>query len=418
MNRSPSLSSLLSLITWGLLAMSGCTSRVQQPVLGAYRATLALPGGELPFGLEIAREGDHYILFMTNGPERTRVPDVKVENGELVANFPGYENSLRASLRKNALEGTVTLIKSGGVEQVIPFKATRGETHRFFAAGATDNADVAGRWAVAFTADDGTASNAVAVFGQQHDRVTGTVMTPTGDHRYLDGQVRGDELFLSTFAGGLPYLYRLKVNRAGELTGEYWQGLKSHEKLLARRDANATLVDAESLTQMKGGEQRLDFTFKDLDGKPVSLGDARFRGKVVLVTLGGSWCPNCHDEAMFLAPFYREHRDQGFEVIALMFERHGEFAKAAAAARGFRDDLGVGYTTLIAGISDTDEASKVLPTLSGVHGFPTSIFIDRQGKVRRIHTGFTGPATGKPYDDYVVEFRKYVEELLGEPLPH
>ncbi|HEY4368514.1 MAG TPA: TlpA disulfide reductase family protein [Steroidobacteraceae bacterium] len=412
MNRS---ALLLLCLCPGFFTAMGCSSRVQQPVTGSYRATLTLPGGELPFGLEISREGDRYVMFLANGSERTRVPNVKVVDGELQAVFPGYENSMRAALRKNALEGSVTIMKAGGVEQVIPFHATLGATHRFFDHAATDNADVAGRWSVSFTDDDGTASQAVAVFEQKHDRVTGTVMTPTGDHRYLEGQIGGDELLLSTFAGGLPYLYRMQVSPAGELAGEYWQGLKSHEKLVAKRDAAAALADAESLTKMKDDAQHLEFTFRDVDGKPVSLSDARFRGKVVLVTLGGSWCPNCHDEALFLEPFYREYRSKGFEIIALMFERHGEFEKAAAAARGFRDDLGVQYTTLIAGVSDKDEASKVLPTLTGVYGFPTSIFVDRQGKVRRIHTGFTGPATGKPYEEYVVEFRNYVDQLLAEP---
>jgi hypothetical protein len=101
-------------------------------------------------------------------------------------------------------------------------------------------------------------------------------------------------------------------------------------------------------------------------------------------------------------------------VIALMFERHGDFDKAAQAVRRYRKDMGIEFPALIAGISDTDEASKALPTLTGVYGFPTSIFVDRHGKVRRIHTGFTGPATGHYYDDYVQEFRSFTDELLAE----
>jgi thiol-disulfide isomerase/thioredoxin len=215
-------------------------------------------------------------------------------------------------LRRDALAGSITLIKAGGAEQVIPFQAQLGASYRFFKEPTPDNADVAGRWEVTFTADDGKMSSGVALFEQQHDRVTGTVMTPTGDHRFLEGQVRGEELWLSTFAGGLVYLYKARVNAKGELEGEYWQGLKSHEKLLAKRNDNAELTDAHTLTGMKHDTDTLDFTFRDIDGTPVSLSDERFRGKVVLVTLGGSWCPNCHDEARFLAPFYKENRERGF----------------------------------------------------------------------------------------------------------
>ena len=396
-----------------LLALAGCGARLDPSVVGTYRAVLQLPGGETPFGLEVAKENERYVLYLTNGAERTRVPNVTVEGKELRAKFPGYENSLRATIERDALQGTVTLIKAGGVEQNIPFAAKAGEPYRFFKEPQTDNFDVAGRWALELTNDEGKVSKAVAVFEQEHSKVTGTVMTPTGDHRFLEGEVHDDEVLLSTFAGGLAYLYKLKVTASGELQGDYWQGLKSHSKVAGRRDAEAQLVELQ--TQMKPATERLDFSFRDLDGNNVSLSDARFRGKVVLVTLGGSWCPNCHDEAMFLAPFYREYRERGFEIIALMFERHGDFDKAAAAVRNYRADLGIEFTTLIAGVSDTEDASQKLPALEQVYGYPTTVFIDKLGKVRKIHTGFTGPATGKHYEEHVKQFRSLVEELLQEP---
>ncbi|HEY5806759.1 MAG TPA: TlpA disulfide reductase family protein [Povalibacter sp.] len=406
------LAAFVAVISLCALA-TGCSSRVSEPVVGTYRAALQLPGGEAPFGMEVTKENGSVVLYLMNGTERTRIPNVAVADGELRAAFPGYENSLRATLQRKGMEGTVTLIKAGGVEQIIPFKATLNETYRFYADAITDNADVAGRWDVTFTSNDGEASKGVALLEQKHDHVTGTVMTPTGDHRFLEGQVRGNEVQLSTFAGGLAYLYKLKVGKDGALSGEYWQGLKGHEKVAAQRNDNAEIEQIS--TTMKSADNRLDFTFKDVDGKAVSLSDERFRGKVVVITLGGTWCPNCHDEAAFLVPFYKEYRDKGFEIIALMFERHGDFAKAAAAVRNYERDLQIDYPTLIAGVADDEDPEKKLPTLSGVYGYPTAIFLDRTGKVRKIHTGFTGPATGKHYDEYVVEFRALIDELLQEP---
>jgi thiol-disulfide isomerase/thioredoxin len=397
------------------LGVTACNPRVDEPQLGVYRAVLQLPGGETPFGLEVATEQQQYVLYLINSTERTRVSNVKVANGELTAEFPGYENSLRVRMYRKKLDGAVTLIKAGGKEQVIPLKATLGETYRFHKQPSSDNADVAGTWQATFV-DDGKTSQAILLLEQRHDRVTGTVMTPTGDHRFLEGQVHGDDLQLSTFAGGLAYLYKLRVGSDGSLEGEYWQGLAGHEKVEARRNDAATLEGAGEQTTLREGVQRLEFTFPDLDGKPVSLQDERFRGKVVLVTLGGTWCPNCHDEALFLMPFYREYRNRGFEIVALMFERHGEFAKAAQAVRSYRAALGIEFPTLIAGLSPTEEASKALPGLSGIYGFPTALFVDRKGQVRKIHVGFTGPATGRHYDDYTEEFRDEVEQLLGETL--
>lgn len=405
------LQTALLLIAIGIAA---CNPRVDAPQIGLYRAVLRLPGGDAPFGLEIEQEQQRYVLYLINGAERTRVSNVQVANGEITALFPGYENSLRATMRRGRLGGSVTLIKAGGKEQVIPFVATLGDTYRFYSEASTDNADVDGTWDATFTNDKGETSKAILLLEQHHDRVTGSAMTPTGDHRFLEGQMRGEELQLSTFAGGLAYLYKLKVDKSGGLEGDYWQGLKSHEKVVARRNAAATLEGAGKQTQLRDSSQRFAFTFPDVDGKPVSLSDARFRGKVVLVTLGGTWCPNCHDEAQFLMPFYREHREQGFEIVALMFERHGEFAKAASAVRRYRADLGIEFPTLVAGLSETDDASKALPMLSGVYGFPTAILVDRNGAVRSIHVGFAGPATGRHHEEHAKEFREEVERLLAE----
>jgi thiol-disulfide isomerase/thioredoxin len=397
-----------------LIGIAACSPRSEAPHVGTYRAVLKLPGGDTPFGLEIAQEQQQYVLYLINGTERTRVSNVKIADGELRANFPGYENSLRAKMYRDKLAGTVTLIKAGGKEQVIPFQAKLGESFRFYAASSSDNADVGGTWEATFTSVKGETSQAILLLEQSHDRVTGSVMTPTGDHRFLEGQMRGDELQLSTFAGGLAYLYKLKIDANGTLEGDYWQGLASHEKVAARRNDAATLAGAGKQTTLRDAKQPLDFVFPNTDGKPLSLSDQRFRGKVVLVTLGGTWCPNCHDEAQFLVPFYREYRERGFEIVALMFERHGEFEKAARAVRNYRSDLGIEFPTLVAGLSETDEASKALPMLSGIYGYPTAILVDRQGTVRSIHTGFAGPATGRHHQEYVREFRAEVERLLAE----
>ncbi|MEO0975459.1 MAG: TlpA disulfide reductase family protein, partial [Pseudomonadota bacterium] len=151
------------------------------------------------------------------------------------------------------------------------------------------------------------------------------------------------------------------------------------------------------------------------NGMPVALSDPRFAGKVVLVALAGSWCPNCHDEAAYLAQYYREHRDLGIEVVCLMYEHFEDFDKSAAQVQLFREKFDIEYTTLIAGSSDKVEAAKTLPMLNHVLAFPTTIFVDRQGNVRRIHTGFSGPGTGAYFEAWEREFRAFMETLVNEP---
>jgi peroxiredoxin len=381
---------------------------------GAYRATLESPGGELPFGLELARDASGWSGTLINAGERLPVKDVAVDGPHLSIKMPGYENRLTAVASDQGLRGELVLVKLKGKDQHMAFAAQRAQRYRFFPATAQASARVSGRWAVTFTEDDGNTEPAVGEFSQSGTVVSGTVLTDTGDHRYLEGQVRGNELYLSTFDGAHAFLYRAKIAADGTMSGDFWSGTAYHERFEARRDANARLADAYSLTHMRDGLTAFDFEFPDLAGKPVSSKDPRFRDKVLIVALAGSWCPNCHDEAAFLAPIYQEYRARGLEIVSLMFEHSGDFERAASAADRFRRHYGIEYTTLIAGISDKDEAARKLPMLDRVYAFPTMIFIDRRGRVRRIHTGYSGPATGEHHAQFVAEFKSLLDRLLAE----
>ena len=409
--RLPASFTLLLLVA-ALTTACGSRSRELEP--GPYRAILELPGGELPFGLDVAKEEDGVVLYLVNGDERVRVTDVTVAEGRLTATMPGYENTLTAEVRGGKLAGEVSLLRAGGERQLLPFRAEAGKTWRFFETPATDNADVAGRWSVTFTSDQGKESPGVAEFTQSFERVTGTILTPTGDHRFLAGEIRSEELYLSRFDGASAYLYKAKVDADGHLVGEYWSGKTGHQSFRAERDPDAVLDTSGVATALRDPEVKLEFTFPDLDGQPVSLSDPKFPGKVVIVTLAGSWCPNCHDEAAFLAQLYRDLRGEGLEVVSLMFEHFGDFAQAAAATRRFRDKFGIEYTTLIAGTSDRDEAAKALPQLTGVFAYPTTIWVDRTGTVRKVHAGFSGPATGEHYTTLTREFTGFTQQLLAE----
>jgi len=182
--------------------------------------------------------------------------------------------------------------------------------------------------------------------------------------------VHDGDLYLSTFDGAHAFLYKAKISGPdAALTGDYWSGTSYHERWSAKRDAHAALPDAYSLTNLRSGVKGFEFAFPDLAGNPVTSKDARFRNKVLVVALAGSWCPNCHDEAAFLAPFYREYRAKGVEIVSLMFEHFGDFDRAAAATERFRQHYGIEYTTLIAGISDKDEAAKSCPCWTGFTPF-------------------------------------------------
>jgi peroxiredoxin len=395
-----------------LTAACGSRSRELEP--GSYRAVLELPGGELPFGLDVAKEESGLVLYLVNGEERVRVTELDVADGRLTATMPGYENTLAAVIRGGKLAGEVSLLRAGGERQVLPLRAEAGQAWRFFETPSTDNADVAGRWSVTFTSDQGKQSPGVAEFTQAFEHVTGTILAPTGDHRFLAGEMRGDELFLSRFDGASAFLYKAKVDADGHLVGEYWSGRTGHQTFRAERDPDAVLDMSGVATALVDSAVKLEFTFPDLEGQPVSLSDAQFQSRVVIVTLAGSWCPNCHDEAAFLAQLYRDLHGAGLEIVSLQFEHFGDFAQAAAATRRFRDKFDIAYATLIAGTSDRQQAAEALPQLTGVFAYPTTIWVDRNGTVRKIHAGFSGPATGEHYTALTGEFTEFTRQLLAE----
>jgi peroxiredoxin len=298
----------------------------------------------------------------------------------------------------------------------MPVRAERNNEQRFDLKE-TPAIDVTGRWEVVFTDSDGKQTQAVGEFDQQGSRVVGTFLTPTGDYRYLEGNVSGRQLLLSTFDGAHVFAFSADMNEQNELTGGFWSGTRSYETWRGKRNFDARLPDAYSLTYLKEGYDRLEFSFPDLEGNPVSLDDPRFQGKVVLVTLSGTWCPNCADEVSFLSDYYRANRDRGLEIVTLLYEHFEDFDLAARQGKRLRGEFDVGYELLIAGLSDKTLAAETLPMLNHVLAFPTTIFIDRKGEVRRIHTGFSGPGTGSYYQQFVEDFNIRMDGLLAEEAP-
>jgi len=237
-----------------------------------------------------------------------------------------------------------------------------------------------------------------------------------GDYRYLAGVVDGDMMRLSTFDGAHAFVFYARMQADGSLEGDFWSGTRWHESWTAYRNFDAKLPDAYSLTYLKDGYDRVDFSFPDLNGNPVALSDEKYRDKVVLVTLSGSWCPNCADEVDFLSGYFQKNRDRGLEIITLLYERFDAFEPAVRQGKALKAKYGADYDFLIAGISDKVQAAETLPMLSSIVAFPTMIFIDRKGVVRKIHTGFSGPGTGQHYMQFVNEFTALMDELLEESL--
>ena len=395
--------------------------------VGSWRATLASPGGELPFELRIAAiAGGGLQAVAINGAEEVPFTAVTIDDDRLTLRFDHYDSVITARLSKSgdALEGRWNRQSLRGRDEM-SFRARRqareGDLLRFgppaAPLGAATLISIAGDWDVLFTDEDGI-SIARGEFHQEGTHAWGTFLTPTGDYRYLDGDYRDGVLRLSCFDGAHAFLFRARALDDSTLSGDFWSRGSYHATWTARLagprpgETASNLPDPFAMTTLENPSGRLSFTFPDLDGRPVSLSDERFAGKPVLVDIFGSWCPNCNDQAPLLAELYRRYHDRGLEIIGLAYEMRGEAERDALFVRRYAERHALGFPLLLAGTSDKVEASATLPDLSGVLAFPTLIFIGRDGLVKAIHTGFEGPGTGRHYDALKARFEELIESLL------
>lgn len=401
-----------------LFALATCkpeTEKANPLKTGTWRAVIGIQGQELPFNIDVSRDAQGgYDVYILNGEERLLLDEVVTHDDSVDIALHIFDANIRARIIGDSLHGV--FVKNFAKDYRLPFHAVYGQEYRFPRTAADqDAADFSGKYDVTFLSGTNT-RNAIAILEQSGDRVTGTVLTRTGDYRYLDGIADGDSLKLSTFNGNDAYIFLATRQEDGTLKGEFFSGKTRNEQWTAERNEQAAFPEAESLTYLKEGYDRISFSFPDVNGKAVSLKDERYKGKVVILQLLGTWCPNCMDETRFLAPWYDENNGRGVEIIGLAFENKEDFNYASARVRKMVEKMDVHYPVVIAGTDDKEKRAQALPMLNAVVAFPTTIFIGKDGAVKKIHTGFNGPGTGVYYEQFKEEFNETVNRLLSEDL--
>ena len=397
------------------VALTLCFSCKKEPSatlkVGTWRGELQVNNQEtLPFNFEVTSANS---LKLFNADEVIFVDDITYKNDSVLIKMPNYDSHyLSAKLSDGALSGIFTEVNRG---ILMPFKAEYGIKDRFTIDKASAH-NVSGKWEAIF--NEGISEDEhidMGIFEQKGSIVTGTFRTLTGDYRYLEGVLNGDQLKLSAFDGSHVYLITATVTDS-TMEGIRYLGNYAQEPFKAKRNEAFELADPETLTLLKEGYDTLEFSFPDTSGQMVSLSDERFKDKVVVVQLMGSWCSNCLDETKYYTEYYKNHQDEDLEFVALAFEFAKTKEKAFKSMERLKTSVGIEYPVLLAqfGTVNKEEAQKKLPMLKSVVSYPTTIFIDKKGKVRKTHTGFNGPATGDKYITFKTEFEGFVEMLLKE----
>ncbi len=402
-------------ILLAITLLSSCKKdAAQDPVhfkSGPWRATLNVQDDkQLPFLFEVMEDNS---LKIFNAEEVIDVDEVEVKGDSIIIKFPVFEGYVAAKfLDSVSISGS--FIKES-LDRVVPFKAKYREQDRFDIVSKPAH-DVAGNWETIFSADKAEDRYiAKGIFKQNGNIVTGTFRTTTGDYRYLEGVINDNQLKLSTFDGAHAFLFTAQVTDS-TMNGYFYSGNHWKEPFIAKRNEQYQLPSEDSLTFIKEGYDGLEFSFPDAAGNQVSLKDDRFKDKVVLIQIMGTWCPNCMDETKYYVDYYTKNKANNVEIIALAFEYAKTKEKAFKSIERLRNKLQVPYPILLAqyGTSDKQKAQEKLPMLNHVLSYPTTIFVDKNGNVRKIHTGFNGPATGQKYIDFKKNFEDFVHQLSTE----
>jgi peroxiredoxin len=370
-------------------------------------------GNSIPFTFEWKTENNKPVWYIKNAAEKIRVSNISLVGDTFIVQMPVFESQFRFAFQQKTINGV--WVKRGAVKsQVLHFTAKPGINR--FSSTVPPNKNISGRWAVHFGKSK-QGENSVAEFVQRGRLLTGTFLNATGDFRYLEGIVMKDSLLLSAFDGVHAFLFKAAVQNNTTITnGIFFTGATGKDDWTAVKN-NKAAVPLESVAMyVRPGEESLDFSFKDLEGKQVAINSDRFKNKVVIIQLMGSWCPNCMDETAFLSDYYNKNKQRGIEIIALAYEYSTDWERSVASLKKFQQRYNVEYPILNTEVTVNDSlrTEKTLPQLTPIKFFPSSIILDKKGKIRKLDTGFNGPATGMHHTIYKKEFEETIDQLLKE----
>ena len=349
-------------------------------------------------------------ILIQNGDEKIYIDEVIHKEDSIFFRMPVFDSEFRCKITGDKMKGNFYNYARKN-KNIIPFHAERCVSISSPPISNKPSLNISGRYHVVFNDESVDSKDAVGIFTQNGINLTGTFLTTTGDYRYLSGNIENDRIWLSTFDGSHLFMFTALIKNDSLINGEFFSGQHWHGTWMGWKDENAKLQSADSLTFLNPGFDKFDFTFPDENGKNVSLSDAMFKNKSVIIQIMGTWCPNCMDETKFLSEWYNKNRKKNIEIIALDYERFLDTTTVNKNIRRLKKRFDVNYPILFAGSSDKKEASLTLPMLNRVFAFPTTIYLNKEKKVIKIHAGFSGPATGEEYEKFIEWFENLTDQI-------
>jgi len=378
---------------------------------GMWRAVLFLPSGELPFQMEFSTQNQQSTAIIINASERIVAKEISYSGDSIFIRLPLYDSEIRAQINGNRMTGTFYNYNRADKNQ-IPFAAEHGLNYRFKPNG-NNNTLPGKKWQILFGENKIAGYDAIGIFeNKNQNTVWATFVIGSGDHRFLEGNFDGDSLFLSCFDGSHAFMYRAKIF-GDSIRGIFYSGMHWAEPFEGKVNDQFELNDELTKSTLKAGEE-IKFYLPDMDGEMYRFGPKQAEGKVTVIQILGSWCPNCIDESAYYAEFEKKYRNSDLQFIGIAFEKTQDFEIAQNKLKRLTKQYAIEYPILFGGSTAKEDLLESLPFIEKIRAYPTTLIINKKGALVKVHTGFTGPATGAYYDAFKEKFNLTIKNLLSE----
>lgn len=399
-----------------LCALSACHTPIPEknPSLkcGVYELLFDIGEVWVPVRLSISKENNWCIH---NWSENIAIDSLSVVGSTFHVKLPLFNTTLDGTILTDSTFSGIWTDYSRDTLYTIPFTAMKSDQcmEKYF--GKTGQESSKKIYDVVFSPDsDEDRTHAVGVFYTEQKALVGTFLTESGDYRFLEGTSTGQSMHLSSFDGAHLFYFCANIDGDQLTDGRFYSGKHWMEDWTGTLNPTASLRDPDSLTFLQNKKNPFYFTVLDSLGDSVLFDKKKFMGHVSIIQIFGSWCPNCTDESRYMKELYDAYHEDGLEIIPVAFERAKQFEAARDQVVNQFNELGLQYSPYFGGQSDKNNASRVFAQLSKITSYPTIIIIDKNGEVRKIHTGFYGPGTGEHFKKHSIELQDFIVQLLGE----
>ena len=395
----------------GLVLVISCNSGVSDRLLkGDYVGKLEVENNKyLPFNFSVTNDS---TLVVQNSSEIVGF-SIDYLKDSIFIRSKVFEGFIKGVLEDNKING-VFVIES--LDRSVPF--TSYNSNKRFNIDFENNEKLTlNRWRFTFNPNMDNASISLGIFNPiGQNEISATFRTSTGDYGFMHGGYKDSKIVLSTFNGSRAYLLEAELNNNNDsIKGIMYSGNHSKTIIEGVLDNVFELSNEYSLTSLQSKNQKFEFSFENTAGKLISIDDDIFDGKSMVIQLMGSWCSNCLDESKFYVDYMNKNKLIDIEFVALAFEYAKTKDGALNSILKLKNQIGIDYPILLAqyGSSDKGKALEKFPMLNNIISYPTTIFLDKNKDVIKIHTGFNGPATGEKYIEFINEFDNTIRFMQG-----